>query len=98
MKSSENDKPKPDKKSSVRKPRFLGVIEGYINTEWRPTSTFDPTDRTRFRILTSQEIVLELADMVDMDLNDVAEAMMFLGYRTIISDGKVGWLLQRRSK
>ena len=63
-----------------------------------PASTFDPTDRTRFRILTSQEIVLELADMVDMELNDVAEAMMFLGYRTIISDGKVGWLLQRRSE
>ena len=46
--------------------------------------------------MTSQEIILDLVDMVDIELNDVAEAMMFLGYRTIIHDGKVGWLLERR--
>lgn len=80
------------------KPEFLGVIEGYINTQYHPTRGFNPNDRTRFRIMTSQEIILDLADMVDMALNDVAEAMIYLGYRTIIYDGKVGWLLERRSE
>ena len=77
-------------------PKFLGVIEGFINTQYRPSRGYNPDDRRNFRIMTSQEIILDLADMVDMELNDVAEAMMFLGYRTIIHDGKVGWLLERR--
>ncbi len=38
--------------------------------------------------MSSQEIILELADMVDMEMNDVADAMVFLGYRTIIHEGK----------
>lgn len=80
-----------------RKPKFLGVIEGYINTDWRPTRMFHPDD-ARFRIMSSQEIILELADMVDMELNDVADAMVFLGYRTIIHEGKVGWLLERQPR
>ena len=79
-------------------PKFLGVIEGFINTQYRPTRGFNPDDRKHFRIMTSQEIILELADMVDMELNDVAAAMMHLGYRTIIHDDKVGWLLERRSE
>lgn len=78
------------------KPKFLGVIEGFINSRYQPTRHFNPDDHRNFRIMTSQEIILDLADMVDMELNDVAEAMMYLGYRTIVSDGKVGWLLHRR--
>ncbi|WP_289769202.1 hypothetical protein [Muribaculum intestinale] len=77
-------------------PKFLGVIEGFINTEWMPTRGFNPDDITRFRILTSQEIIIDLADMVDLELNDVAQAMIYLGYRTIVYEGKVGWLLERR--
>lgn len=96
MKSAENNHPGQDKESEDPKPRFLGVIEGYINSRYQPTRAFDPGSNM-FRIVTSQEIVLELADMVDMELNDVADAMLHLGYRTIISDGEVGWLLQRRS-
>lgn len=83
--------------AEARKPKFLGVIEGFINSQYHPTRGFNPDDRKHFRIMTSQEIILDLADMVDMELNDVAEAMMFLGYRTIIHDGKVGWLLERRT-
>lgn len=78
------------------KPRFIGVIEGFINSQYHPTRGFNPDDPRRFRIMTSQEIILYLADMVDMELNDVAEAMLALGYRTIIHDGKAGWLLERR--
>ncbi len=71
-------------------PKFLGVIEGFINTEWMPTRGFNPDDIIRFRILTSQEIIIDLADM--------AQAMIYLGYRTIVYEGKVGWLLERRPR
>ena len=97
MNTEGNNKSRQVKKNASRKPRFLGLIEGFINTQYRPTRAFDPAERTRFRVMTSQEIILDLADMVDMELNDVAEAMMYLGYRTIIHDGKAGWLLERRN-
>lgn len=96
--NTEENNIEQNREQAPEAPKFLGVIEGYINTQYHPTRGFNPNDRTRFRIMTSQEIILDLADMVDMELNDVAEAMMFLGYRTIIHDGKVGWLLERRSK
>lgn len=96
--NTEENNIEQNREQAPEAPKFLGVIEGYINTQYHPTRGFNPNDRTRFRIMTSQEIILDLADMVDMELNDVAEAMMFLGYRAIIHDGKVGWLLERRSK
>ena len=43
--------------------------------------------------MTSQEIIIDLADMVDLELNDVAEAMSYLGYVVARIDGKTGWLL-----
>lgn len=96
MNTEDNNRKASDLEPDADKPKFLGVIEGYINTQYHPTRGFNPADRRNFRIMTSQEIILDLADMVDMGLNDVAEAMMYLGYRTIIHDGKVGWLLERR--
>lgn len=96
MKTEDNNIEQANDQTS-RKPKFLGVVEGFINSQYRPTRGYNPDDRRRFRIMTSQEIILELADMVDMELNDVAEAMIFLGYRTLIIDGKVGWLLERRT-
>lgn len=98
MNTEDNNCKEPEMDPAPNKPKFLGVIEGFINTQYRPSRGFNPDDRRNFRIMTSQEIILDLADMVDMELNDVAEAMMYLGYRTIIYDGKVGWLLQRRSE
>lgn len=98
MKTEENNKSRQGKKSAAPRPRFLGVIEGFINTQYHPARAYNPDDRKHFRIMTSQEIILDLADMVDMELNDVADAMMYLGYRTIIYDSKVGWLLERRSE
>lgn len=96
--NTEENNSEESREQAPATPKFLGVIEGFISTQYRPTRGFNPEDRTHFRIMTSQEIILDLADMVDMELNDVAEAMMFLGYRTIIHDGKVGWLLERWSK
>lgn len=97
MNTDENDI-EQGREQDTAKPKFLGVVEGYINSQYQPTRLFNPNDRTRFRIMTSQEIILELADMVDMELNDVADAMIYLGYRPAIYDGKVGWLLERRSR
>lgn len=96
MTTEDNNSKEPGMGPDTKKPKFLGVIEGFINTQYRPSRGYNPDDRRNFRIMTSQEIILDLADMVDMELNDVAEAMMYLGYRTIIYDGKVGWLLQIR--
>ena len=96
--SMNTDNTTPDKTSTADTPRFLGVIDGYINSEWRPARGYNPDDRRNFCIKTSQEIILDLADMVDIELNDVAAAMMHLGYRTIIIEGKAGWLLQRRPR
>ena len=31
-------------------PKFLGVIEGFINTQYHPTRGFNPNDRTRFDV------------------------------------------------
>lgn len=98
MTTEDNNSKEPGMDPVSSKPKFLGVIEGFINTQYCPSRGYNPDDRRNFRIMTSQEIILDLADMVDMELNDVAEAMMYLGYRTIIYDGKVGWLLQRRSQ
>lgn len=44
-------------------------------------------------MITSQEIVLELADMVDLELNDVASCMTALGYICGSYDGKLGWFV-----
>lgn len=72
-------------------PRFTPIIRGYL-------SGYSPMDRGNFNprtavIRTSIEIINDLAEMVDIDTNDVAEAMLYLGYKTVVSDHKVGWLL-----
>lgn len=73
------------------KPPFTDIIEGYL-------SGYKPMDRGNFNpkameVRTSQEIILDLADMVDITLNEVADVMGYLGYRTCVIDHKVGWLL-----
>jgi len=72
-------------------PQFASLIEGYL-MDYKPMnrSNYDPKHMV---IRTSQEIILDLADMVDLSLNEVAEAMTYLGYCTIVYDHKVGWLL-----
>lgn len=96
-----NTEDEPGKASEMEpvsnKPKFLGVIEGFINSRYQPTRASNPDDHRDFRVMTSQEIILDLADMVDMELNDVAEAMMCLGYHTTVSGNKVGWLLHCRT-
>lgn len=85
--------PAPDMEDLDEKqaPQFAAVIEGYL-------SGYKPMNRANFNpkrmtVRTSQEIILDLADMVDITLNEVAEAMSYLGYCTVSYDHKVGWLL-----
>lgn len=90
--------PSPMKKESSAPeecpaPQFAPIIEGYLSA-----SGFAPMNRGNFKpkgmvIRSSQEIILDLADMVDLSLNDVAESMLHLGYCTCVSEDKVGWLL-----
>ena len=72
-------------------PRFTAVIEGYL-TGYRPMNRGNFNPKT-MEIRTSQEIIVDLAEMVDIELNEVAEAMLYLGYCTAMTDHKVGWLL-----
>lgn len=74
---------------------FLEVVTGYINSQYRPALTFNQEKGKQYVVMTSQEIALGLSDMVDIELNDVADRMITLGYHTVIHDGKVGWLLER---
>lgn len=80
-----------DETEDKEKPRFAAVIEGYLSG-YRPMNrgNFNPK---RMEIRTSQEIAGDLAEMVDIELNEVAEAMQYLGYCTCVNDNKVGWLL-----
>lgn len=72
------------------KPRYLGIIEGYLDGEYEPVRVFIPG---RHQVVSSQEILIELANMADLELNDVVNAMTYLGYRVTRYDGKIGWVL-----
>lgn len=76
-------------------PKFLGLIEGYLGGEYEPVRVFIPGHH---RVVSSQEILIELADMADLELNDVVNAMTYLGYRVTRYDGKIGWVLKPISK
>lgn len=82
-----------DETKEKEDPQFAALIEGYL-MHYRPMGRgkFDPK---RMEIRTSQEIAGDLSDMVDITLNEVAEAMQHLGYTTCIWEHKVGWLLGR---
>jgi len=77
------------------KPPFTDIVEGCLSG-YKPMNraNFDPRTMT---VRTSQEIILDLADMLDISLNDVAAVMSYLGYCTCVVDHKVGWLLGRES-
>lgn len=77
-------------------PPFLNIVEGYLwGINGQPTGKTPGSFNTKhLRVITSQEIVLELADMVDLELNDVAKCMTALGYVCGSADGKLGWFVE----
>lgn len=91
--NKENDNAR---EQGAEQPPFLTIVEGYLwGINGKPTGKHPATiDPKRTRVITSQEIVLELADMADMELNDVARCMSYLGYICGSWDGKIGWLVQ----
>lgn len=89
---------KTDGETGARKaPEFAPIVAGYLAGEYEPMDwrrqDEGPTE-TRWILRSSQEIQLELADMADLELNDVATAMLYLGYRTATAEGKTGWLMK----
>ncbi len=81
-------------------PPFLNIVEGYLwGINGQPTGKHPASiDLKRLRVITSQEIVLDLADMADLDLNDVARCMSYLGYVCGSADGKLGWFVEINHK
>lgn len=75
-------------------PTFADIIKGYLQPEFRPATEINPEAKATYRVMTSQEILLDLADMVELSINEVAESMTLLGYHTAKIDGKVGWLME----
>lgn len=75
-------------------PTYANIIKGYLEPEYRPVTDIDTEAVATYRVMTSQEILLDLADMIELSINEVAEAMTLLGYQTSKIDGKVGWLME----
>lgn len=88
------------KASSKEQPQFLPIVSGYLwGINGSPTASHPALiDPKHTRVITSQDIVLELADMADLELNDVARCMTYLGYSCGSWDGKLGWLVNIKQK
>lgn len=69
------------------------IIKGYLEDVSGPATSDEQTDT---HVISSQEILLDLADMADVSINDVAQTMKSLGYITARRDGKVGWLVKSK--
>lgn len=72
-------------------PEHTDIIRGYL-------SDFTPVKNPEHEsgsvtLRTSQAIALDLVDIVDISLNEVAACMSYLGYRAIATADKVGWAL-----
>lgn len=73
----------------------VNMIHGFICRDFEPTDTFDSSDPGKYLILSTQDIIIEMVDMADLELNDVAAAMHQLGFHTVRYEDHVGWLLKK---
>lgn len=84
--------PLPMEKESTP-PQYTTLIGGYLTgSGYRPLTSGIPAPR-HTTLRTSQEIIIDLADMADLTLNEVAACMIHLGYTTSCHEGRTGWLL-----
>lgn len=68
------------------------IITSFVTSCWKPEiSAYDPNNQ--FIIMSSQEIVLALNEIVDVDINTVARAMDGLGFRAVANQDSSGWLM-----
>ena len=67
------------------------LVEQYLQ-EWEPAAAL--TDEGAV-VRTTDDILRDLADMADLEPNDVAMTMLSLGFRSAYySDGRHGWLMK----
>lgn len=71
----------------------LPVIAGFL-ADCVPATPSTPADT--LQLMTSSEIAQALADIVDLEVDEVADCMISLGYRIFRSDFKIGWGLERK--
>lgn len=89
----------PDNENQKKEqPPFCNVVEGYLRgIDGEPAGrTPDTLGLWKTKAITSQEIVIATADMADLDINDVAASMTYLGYSCGLMEGKLGWLVKIR--
>ena len=69
------------------------LVEQYLQ-EWVPAAAL--TDEGAV-VRTTDDILRDLADMADLEPNDVATTMLSLGFRSAYyPDGRHGWLMKPR--
>ncbi len=74
------------------KPGYFTILEGYLRG-WAPEKTYGPG----VILKTTQEIVNDLEDMVDVEPRAVASVMSQVGFRAHyeIDGGPHGWMMRK---
>ena len=76
-----------------KKPYYVDILTAWLS-QWQPAEEPYPEE---VRVKTSEDIVAELADMVDLSIVDVAKLMQALGFKPVyLRDGRHGWAMIRR--
>ncbi len=66
---------------------------------WQPAPPTETENTRGVTLKTTEDIVLELSDMVDTDAGTVAQMMDAAGYRIIYRiDGRHGWAMSLRQE
>lgn len=83
---------KKQKQTEEPVPGYCYILEGYLRG-WAPVPAYSPG----VMLKTSQEIVSDLQDMVEIDTSTVSSVMSQLGFRAHydIDEGPHGWMMLR---
>lgn len=69
------------------------LIKTFMSRLPKPTGAADE----KVSIITSEDIMLELADMADFTLNEIAETLIAMGYEAEFGeDGCYGWRVVKK--
>lgn len=67
--------------------RLDAIIHAYMAQFTPPKGTAGE----RPLLITSEDILREINDMADLTINEVAQAMLALGYSPVYENGRHGW-------
>ena len=70
------------------------LVEWYMSQYNIPTGTADE----RTILITSEDILRAINDMVDLSINDVATTLLSLGYKAEYVEGQHGWRVALKEK